>query len=142
MTVGTLDEGTLVAMNRTDAFRVLASADRQLILHELVTADGPLAVETLSRHVAMRRHRLPPETVSDEQIERAQVRLVHQHFPILLERELVTVDWDRNEVALADTPALETLLDAATELDQWPPDDMPNYSEHESDHNRQAGLTD
>ncbi|MDQ2049397.1 hypothetical protein RBH26_02750 [Natronolimnohabitans sp. A-GB9] len=111
-------------MNDTDAFRVLASADRQLVLHELAVGDGSSGVETLACNVAARRHGLSTDTVSDEQLERAQIRLVHQHVPLLLERDVVTVDWEDEEVALADTEAVDDLFEAADELEQWPPDDM------------------
>lgn len=111
-------------MDQTDAFRILASADRQLILHELVAGTESVSVITLSQRVAARRHKIPPETVSDTQAERAQVRLVHLHFPRLEEREVITVDWDDREVALTDSENVDALLTAATELDQWPPDDL------------------
>lgn len=111
-------------MNRTDAFRVLASADRQLVLHELVRRPEPIAVGALSRRVAARRHRVRPERVSDAQAERAQIRLVHRHFPRLEERDLIAVDWDDREVSLTDDENVAALLEAAGELEQWPPNDL------------------
>ena len=111
-------------MKRTDAFRVLASADRQLVLHELVRGPDPVTVDTLSQRVAARRHRVPPGTVSDAQAERAQIRLVHQHFPQLEERDLIAVDWKEREVSLTDSENVDALLDAAGELEQWPPNDL------------------
>ena len=111
-------------MKRTDAFRVLASADRQLVLDELCRRSEPVTVGTLSRRVAARRHRLPPDTVSDAQADRAQIRLVHRHFPRLEDRGVIAVDWSEREVSLADGETVDTLLEAAAELEQWPPTDL------------------
>ncbi|WP_436347984.1 DUF7344 domain-containing protein [Natronorubrum sp. FCH18a] len=117
-------------MDQRDAFRVLASADRQLILHELVDHDGSISVDALSEQVAARRHRISTESVSDAQVDRAQVRLIHLHFPQLLERNIISVDWTDDEVSLADTEHVDVLLEAAEELDPWPPNDMPGkYSQ-------------
>ena len=111
-------------MNQTEAFHVLASADRQLVLHELLARDDPVDVDELSRAVAARRHRLPPEKVTGGMIERAQVRLVHGHLPRLAEADAVDVDWSDRTVALTDGESAEQLFDAATELESWPPDDL------------------
>ncbi|QSW99241.1 DUF7344 domain-containing protein [Haloterrigena alkaliphila] len=111
-------------MEPTDAFRVLASIDRQLVLHELVTDSEPVSIEQLSQRVASRRHGLPLERMTDEQLERAQVRLVHQHFPLLCDRNLLVVDWETREVALTGSPDVDSLFEAAEELEQWPPDDL------------------
>lgn len=115
---------TVVEMDRTDAFRVLASADRQLVLHELIDRDESMSVGTLSQHVAARRHRISTETVCDAQADRAQIRLVHLHFPQLMEQNVITVDWENDEVSLTDTDDVDVLLEAAEELDRWPPTDL------------------
>ncbi|WP_440771519.1 DUF7344 domain-containing protein [Natronorubrum sp. DTA28] len=112
-------------MDQRDAFRVLASADRQFVLHELVDRDDSVSVDALSQAVAARRHRVSPEAVSDAQADRAQVRLVHLHFPQLMDRNIITVDWADDEVSLADTEHVDVLLEAAEELEPWPPNDMP-----------------
>ncbi|SDJ64230.1 DUF7344 domain-containing protein [Natronorubrum texcoconense] len=112
-------------MDQRDAFRVLASADRQFVLHELVDRDGSVSVDELSQAVAARRHRVSTEAVSDAQADRAQVRLVHLHFPQLMDRNIITIDWADDEVSLADTEHVDVLLDAAEELEPWPPSDMP-----------------
>ena len=111
-------------MNQTEAFHVLASADRQLVLHELLARDEPVTVDELSREVAARRHRLPPEKVTGGMVERAQVRLVHGHLPKLAQKDVVDVDWRDRTVALIEGESVEQLFDAATELDSWPPDDL------------------
>ena len=43
-------------MDETEAYRMLVSADRQLLLHKLVHADREVSEEDLSRHVAAGRH--------------------------------------------------------------------------------------
>ncbi|WIV66526.1 DUF7344 domain-containing protein [Natrialbaceae archaeon AArc-T1-2] len=111
-------------MKKTEAFRVLASADRQLVLHELVERDDGVSVDELSRHVAARRHKITPETVSSSAVERARVRLVHTHLPQLVATDTVDVDWDERRVSLTDDEATAELFEAATELDSWPPDDL------------------
>lgn len=45
-------------MKQAEAFHVLASADRQLILHELVEREGEASIDEISRQVAVRRHRI------------------------------------------------------------------------------------
>lgn len=111
-------------MEQREAFRVLASADRQLVLHELVEQNGVSTVDDLSRQVAARRHRIPPEKIDDKKIERAQIRLIHTHFPQLQERDIITVEWSDREVALTDEQYLNPLFEAAAELDSWPPNDL------------------
>ncbi|AEH35410.1 DUF7344 domain-containing protein [Halopiger xanaduensis] len=111
-------------MDRMEAFRILASADRQLVLHELVEADDPTRIGAISRQVAARRHRTPPQRIDEEKVERARVRLIHSHLPRLREQELIDVDRDENEISLADSDSTTQLFDAANELDSWPPDDL------------------
>lgn len=110
-------------MDQREAFRVLASADRQLLLHELVERDGEATVETLSRQVAARRHRIPSTEIDDDKVTRAQIRLVHTHFPKLQEKNIVTID-DDGEVVLTENACLDRLFAAAEVLDNWPPDDL------------------
>lgn len=107
-------------MRETEAFRVLASADRQLLLHELVCTDEPATEGELSRKVAARRHQISPETISEEKIERAHVRLIHEHLPLLLDLNVIERDGDR--VALTDA-CRDQWLEAAKTLEVWPPDD-------------------
>lgn len=109
-------------MNQTEAMRILASADRQILLHELLLADGEASVEELSRQVAVRRHRTSLDHLDDEHVDRARVRLVHAHLPHLAERTVV--DWSDGEVAFRDADRVDDLLDVAEELDQWPPDEL------------------
>ncbi|MDS0473963.1 hypothetical protein [Natrinema sp. 1APR25-10V2] len=108
-------------MDQSDAFRILASADRQYLFHELVERDGASTVETLSRIVAVRRHRTTLGNVSDAEIDRTRVRLVHIHLPQLLERGIVDVDWSDETVAFSEDAEIDLLLESAAELDQWPP---------------------
>lgn len=74
-------------MKETEVIKALASADCQVLLNELIHTDGRATEEDLARRVAAERHQIPPETISEEQAERAHVRLVHFHLPLLLELE-------------------------------------------------------
>lgn len=114
-------------MERTEAFHTLASADRQLVLHELVEKNGEINVEELSRQVAARRHRIPPGRIDEQLLRRAQVRLVHSHFPYLAENDLIDVDWNDREVSLTDEESVDQLFEAAEELDSWPPTDLLDH---------------
>ncbi len=103
---------------------MLASVDRQLVLQELLEAEGAVGVDELARRVAARRHRLRPGKVSDDQLSRARVRLVHVHFPMLADHGLVTVDRDEDDVTLPGGAPLDRVLDAGDRLETWPPDDL------------------
>ncbi|RKD94920.1 DUF7344 domain-containing protein [Halopiger aswanensis] len=111
-------------MDRMEAFRILASADRQLVLHELVEAEDPTRIGAISRQVAARRHRTPPQQIDEDKVERARIRLIHSHLPRLQERGIIDVDRAENEISLAESDATAQLFDAADELDSWPPDDL------------------
>lgn len=110
-------------MDRMEAFHILASADRQIILHELSKENKEAHITELSRRVAARRHRIPPEKISRTKIKRARVRLVHDHLPRLQEKGILTIEWDENELSLATGEDVDQLFDAATEVDSWPPED-------------------
>lgn len=111
-------------MDRLEAFRVLASADRQLLLHELVERDEPVSIGELSRQVAARRHLLSADRICDSTAERARVRLVHGPLPQLEEKGIVDVDWEDDEVSLTSNHEVDQLFAAAEELEQWPPHDL------------------
>ena len=111
-------------MNQMEAFRILASADRQLVLHELLERDEEACIEQISQQVAARRHRISPEKISDIKVEHAHVRLVHAHLPKLQERNIINIDWDDEEISLVDGEDIDRLLDAAEELESWPPNDL------------------
>lgn len=108
-------------MKETEAFKALSSADRQILLSELVRADGVVTEAELARRVAARRHHLSPKSVGGEEIDRAYIRLVHFHFPLL--RELNVIEQDGEEVALTESEQRTQLLEAARELEEWPLDD-------------------
>lgn len=111
-------------MKQTEAFRILASADRQLVLHELVERDGETTIAELSRQVAARRHKVSTGKLDEQMADRAQVRLVHSHFPHLQAKDLVDIDWHEESVALTDEENVEELFEAAEALDSWPPTDL------------------
>lgn len=109
-------------MEDTEVFRALGSADRQILLYELVTTDGSVSEVALACTVAARRHQIPRETVDEPKIHRAHIRLVHIHLPLLVDMDVVTRDDD--EVALTDDAVGERLIEAADVIGAWPPDDM------------------
>ncbi|AGB39066.1 DUF7344 domain-containing protein [Natronococcus occultus] len=110
-------------MDRTETFEVLASADRQLVLHELVRRNGTSSVEQLSQSVAARRHQLAPEDLDEQAIERARFRLTRTHLPKLAERDVIHLDWDEDAVALADGKNAARVFGLSEELECFPPDD-------------------
>ncbi|QLK25852.1 hypothetical protein HYG81_17520 [Natrinema zhouii] len=109
-------------MEPTEAFRVLASVDRQYLLYELRERNGESTIGELSRRIAARRHRTTSEKISLPEIDRARVRTVHIHLPSLLEQGVIDVDWSDGTVTLADDPSVDVLFAAAEELDEWPPE--------------------
>lgn len=109
-------------MELTEAFRVLASADRQYALHVLLERDEEITVASLTREVAARRHRTVPEKLTDAEVERARIRLVHTHLPCLAEMGIVEVDWADGTVEPTDGEARERIEEAAEELEWRPPD--------------------
>lgn len=112
-------------MEETKAIRALASADRQLLLNELIHTDGRVTEEELARRVAAGRHQIPPENISEEQAERAHIRLVHFHLPLLLDLDII--EWDNGEVTFAHDMCRDDLLDASELLEEWPPDDRVQH---------------
>ncbi|MGQ3411963.1 DUF7344 domain-containing protein [Natrinema sp. LN54] len=120
-------------MEPSDAYRVIASVDRQYLLHELVEHGGESSVRDLARRVAIRRHRTDSANISETEIDRARLRLVHIHLPQLLERDVIDVDWNDGAVALAEDDRVDPLLEAAEEVAQWPPEpQLPQRSESEA----------
>ena len=108
-------------MEETDMFRVLASADRQILFHELLSIDKEVTTEELSRQVAARRHQITPENISREKVKNAQIRLIHVHLPLLLDLNIIKLENDK--VALAADEYRDQLLEAAEVLEDWPPND-------------------
>ncbi|RQG97745.1 hypothetical protein EA473_00570 [Natrarchaeobius chitinivorans] len=115
-------------MEKIEAFHVLASADRQLVLDELAKRDGEASIDELSRQVAGRRHRISPEAISTTKTERARVRLIHTHLPRLAETNVVDLNWEEKTVSLRDIEETDRLFEAADELENWPPDDLAGIS--------------
>lgn len=113
-------------MKETKVFRALSSADRQILLYELVNADEPVRERELSREVAARRHQVPPGQLDDVKIKRAQIRLVHLHLPML--SELNVIERDDDLVAPINGAWEDELHDAAEVLDVWPPDNFLEQS--------------
>ncbi len=121
-------------MKQTEAFRVLASADRQLILHELCKNDGKATVDELAEQVAVRRHRISPDEITDDRIARAHVRLHHTQLPQLVENGVISHDPNEETVVLHDNESVEQLFAAAEEIEGWPPDDFLERSSSGTHH--------
>lgn len=107
-------------MKESAAYRMLASADRQLLLYELERADGPLTEEELARRVAARRYGISPEKISTDKVERAHVRLVHKHFPLLL--GLDVIERSGGGLVLNDERREQWIVAAKT-MEAWPPEE-------------------
>lgn len=112
-------------MDETEVFKILASADRQILLQVLASADETATEKELSRIVAAQRHDISPEAVSEEEIKRARIRLVHKHLPKLLEQNVI--EQDGNKVALTDG-GRDQWIEAAKTLGGWPPDERVQSS--------------
>ena len=111
-------------MEQSEAYRVLASADRQHVVHELSTRCTDPELGMLARAVAARRHRTDPASLSPDDVDRARIRLVHTHLPILDDFGVVTYE-DDDSIALVDDESVEYLLEVADDLPGWPPDRRP-----------------
>ncbi|SEQ72617.1 DUF7344 domain-containing protein [Natrinema salaciae] len=107
-------------MERTEAFRLLASADRQLLLHELCKQDGEATVSELAERVAARRHQISLDKISDEHRERASIRLHHTHLSQLAEADVISHDASDETVVLHDDEPVDDLFDAAAEIADGP----------------------
>lgn len=107
-------------MKEAEVFKVLASADRQIMLHELSRIDDKVTEEELSRRIAARRHEISPEAICEEKTKRAHIRLVHQHLPLLLDLNVIKRDGDK--VTLTDG-GQDQCIEAAKTIDAWPPDE-------------------
>ncbi|WP_455429880.1 DUF7344 domain-containing protein [Natronococcus zhouii] len=114
-------------MDQTEAAHALASADRQILLHELVERNGEGTITELSREVAARRHKIPLEKVNNEKSKRAQVRLIHTHLPQLVEKNILTINRKDRTVAFGKQKEIDQLFEVATELESWPPTDLLDY---------------
>lgn len=109
-------------MKEVEAFRVLASADRQLLLQELLERNGEAPLRELSKKIAVRRHRISPDSIDDSKVKRAQIRLVHEHLPLLEDYNII--DFRDEKVALTNEECINQLFGSAEELGSWPPDDL------------------
>ena len=95
-------------MNTAVAFSLLASSDRQDVLRELTTTDGPCTVDELTAVIA--------DGGEDRAtLERAEVELVHRHLPKLAAHDVV--EWHDDAIErTAATVQLVELLEATDEL--------------------------
>ena len=114
-------------MEPMETVQLLASVDRQHALYELTRTDEAISMEDLARRVAAGRHRTQPETLDAGVVDRARVRMAHVHVPKLAASDVVSVDWDDDEVWLADGEAVDDVLETAGTFEQWPPDRDPRY---------------
>ena len=114
-------------MDQTEAAHALASADRQILLHELVERNGEATITKLSREVAARRNKISPEKIDEEKCERAQVRLIHIHLPQLVEKDVLSINRKNRTVAFGEKKEIDQLFEVAAEVESWPPTDLLDY---------------
>ena len=105
---------------------MLASADRRLVVHEVIERDQTVTLEGLSRSVAARRHQIPAEDLDDRKIGRARYRLRHTHLPKLAGEGIIDSNWEE-AVSLANGERVDRVFGFTEELDCWPPDGSLGY---------------
>ena len=97
-----------------DAFAVLASERRRILLRRLRAVDGHASVRDLARAVTASERDADPETVSEEAIERVSVTLHHVHLPKLADAGYLRYDEAaKSVVPTGDVGSLGPLLDWA-----------------------------
>lgn len=96
-------------------FRILASADCQLRLYDLASAEKPVAETELACQIAAQRYQVDPEKISDDKINRAYIRLIHVYLPWL--RDLNIIERNEDKVGLTDHEQTDQLFEAAALLD-------------------------
>lgn len=84
-------------MNSETAFTLLADPERKRIVREMVEEGGHATVPNLADSIAARG--------TSPDAERATVRLIHQHLPMLREQDVVEFDPRGGDVALTDAGA-------------------------------------
>ncbi|ELY54910.1 hypothetical protein C491_17474 [Natronococcus amylolyticus DSM 10524] len=100
-------------MNQHEAFEILADADRQHILYELVENDGVSTVSDLSQRIAS-----CSDTAHETAFKHAKVSLVHNHLPRLEHYGVLEYDTRSGDVVLTDTGSVEPILNAAEEVER------------------------
>lgn len=72
-------------------FRALSDDRRRLALYYL-SQQGSADLDELARHVAGREAERPPESLAEQEYERAASELYHEHLPLLSDVGLVEFD--------------------------------------------------
>lgn len=85
------DEGA----GHDDVFGALSNRRRRTTLAVLADLDRPVSVETLARAVAVRAFDCGEREVTDAELERVHVSLVHDHLPALEDADLIGRENDR-----------------------------------------------
>lgn len=95
----------------TDAFEILSAARRRYALYML--ADNRVSnVDNLVVQIAEWERGTSVTAVSDEQKERIEISLVHNHLPRLADHDVVTYDPQSGDVVLAEGfSEIEPILD-------------------------------
>jgi len=109
-------------MDQLEAIHILASADRQIVVRKLFEREGEASITEISKQVAAERHQTSPHSISDNTIERAQIRLVHNHLPRMIEAGLINKN--DNMVSLINGEGIEKVSEVAEELEPWASDDL------------------
>jgi hypothetical protein len=101
-------------MNRQEAYKILADADRRHIIHKLIKNDGLSTISDLSQQLASCSD--TPEE-SDTALERAEISLVHNHLPRLEDHGVLEYDTRSGDVVLTDAETLEHILNTVEGLE-------------------------
>ncbi len=115
-------------MDQLEAFRILASEDRQIVLRELFDQEGEASIDDISRQVASERNQTSPDNISDETFERAKIRLVHSHLPRMAEENVI--EKSDNMATLRSRECVIKVLEAAEELETQISGDLPEHLPH------------
>jgi hypothetical protein len=99
-------------MNQPEAFEILAAADRQHILYELVENDGFSTISDLSQRIAFHS-----DNEHETAFKHAKISLVHNHLPRLEDYGVLEYDTRSGDVVLTDAGSVEPLLNTAEEVE-------------------------
>lgn len=101
-------------MNLQEACNILADADRQHIIYELVENDGLSTISDLSQQIASCSE---TSEENDTALKRAKISLVHNHLPRLEDHGVIEYDARNGDVVLTNADRVEALLNATEELE-------------------------
>ena len=85
-------------------FDLLSAHDRRVVLRYLSAHDGWASIDALATHLAVQRHDVDAHAVSDDQHQRAFVRLHHIHLPQLTAAGITEYNAEQGVVTLVEIP--------------------------------------